>query len=138
MNECDAASLSSEALLLSRHLLGCSAAPELASRYARACRVSIPDASDADVRLLSVALRFPILLGPIDTAAALMRPQSVVRKKLLLMAAILEATPEHAERFLPRAPSLVGLIALCAGLGLKTAVQLPIGAAIIWGSERAR
>jgi len=37
-----------------------------------------------------------------DAGLALLRPSSVLRRKLLVMVAILEASPEFAEDFLPR------------------------------------
>jgi len=134
----DGPSCEVEAYLLSTYLLGSPATPVLVERYTRACATLFTDTPPADTRLLRLAGRFPWLLGPIDAGVALLRPDSVVRKKLLLMSAILEATPEHADRFLPRPASKVGLAALLAGVGLKTAIQVPIGAAIIWATERSR
>ena len=40
-------------------------------------------------------------LGPLDAISALRRPKSILRAKLLLMSAILEARPEFSEKFLP-------------------------------------
>ena len=54
-----------------------------------------------DERTLEFVARHPRLLGIIDGGLALRRPRSVVRQRLLLMAAILEASPDHADRFLP-------------------------------------
>jgi hypothetical protein len=38
----------------------------------------------------------------LDAVLALLRPQSLLRARLLVMAAILETTPAHAADFLPR------------------------------------
>ena len=127
-----------EARCLSRYLLGSDAAPALIDRYVQACTVLFPVVAASDAGLLALALRRPVLLAPIDSALALLRPKSVLRQKLLLMAAILETTPEYADRFLPRAPGIAGLVALVAWVGLKSALLVPIGALVIWASERSR
>ncbi len=58
-----------------------------------------------DQRLLDFMRRHPWSIGLIDGGLALRRPGSAVRAKLLVMSAILEATPDYAPDFLPAARS---------------------------------
>lgn len=85
-----------------------------------------------DNAMVNWAMRHQRLLPCMDAAAALLRPNSLLHKKALLMAAILEATPRYAEEFLPRKRGLLGLGVLLAVLGLTTAVQVLIGAPLLW------
>ena len=127
---------SAEARIFSRYLVGSEAGAALIERYRAANTRLIRTVSPGDQRLLEMALRRPWVLPCLDSAVAILRPTSALRQKLLLMAAILEATPEHADRFLPRPRGPVGLGMLLAGAVLRSAVQIALGAAIIWASER--
>jgi len=89
--ECDA---------LARHLVGRPCPDDVAARYERAVR-------DLDLRLSpweqavwSAACRFQPLLACLDAGVALWDREGMVRRRLLVMFALLEATPDHADRFL--------------------------------------
>lgn len=107
-----------------RYLIGDSVPPALVERYVSAMGSMHLVAEGRDRRLLGLVERHPRLLGLVDGGLALRRPDSVIRTKLLVMSAILEATPDYASAFLPTRRSriyvvyagLVGVRAGCKGL----------------------
>jgi hypothetical protein len=75
-------------------------------------------------KLFSFALRNRWALGAIDGALAFKNPDHIVRRKLLLMSAILESRPQYADRFIPKKRSFfylfafgwIGFRAICKAL----------------------
>jgi hypothetical protein len=94
-------SLRDEGTRFGRYLLGEGVPAVLVERYVAAMRSMDLVAGGRDRRLLGLVTRHPRLLGIVDGGLALRRPGSVIRTKLLVMSAILEATPEFASSFLP-------------------------------------
>jgi hypothetical protein len=128
-----------EAIVFSRYLVGVHPSPEHAARYARACATLFPDPPSAqDASLVAFALRWPWFLGPLDAASALIRPGSLLRRRILVMAAILETTPEHAEKFLPRARSPLGVLWTIAHVGVTSIAQAAVGVPLLALATRAR
>jgi hypothetical protein len=120
--------LHAEALALGRFIVGRPIAPALVDRYVEAHRHLFEEEADGrDRELVAFAARHPRLLPSLDAALALTRPDALLHRKALLMAAILEASPDHADDFLPRTRSLAGLVALGARVGLRSAVEVAIG-----------
>ena len=101
-------------------------APQAAAeRYAGACRRLFPEAAPPEeVGLLRFACRHPRFLPCLDAAAGLILPGALLRKKLILMLAILETMPEMAGSFLPAARPrhqvVAGLVLTGAGVAFKT------------------
>lgn len=127
-----------EADLFSRYLLGADPAPELADRYARACDRLFPTPPSApDAALVAFALRHPRLLPALDSAAAILRPGSLLRRKILVMAAILEATPSGADHFLPRPHTRMGLAFLLLRTTASAAANLAVGVPALWLAQRS-
>ncbi len=125
--------LKAEARALGRFVLRREVEPEFIDRYAAAhAHLFTELQSPGDVALVSYAVRHERLLPCLDAAAALLRPESLLHKKALLMAAVLEASPRYAEEFLPRTRGLLGLCGLFVVLGFTTAVQVVIGAPLLW------
>lgn len=62
-------------------------------------KLNVPD---AEQKLLSFAVKNRWALGAIDGALAFKNPEHILRKKLLVMSAILESRPRYAELFLPK------------------------------------
>jgi hypothetical protein len=92
-------------------------------RYERAVRELGYDADDAVARF---AAKHAWSIAPLDGALALTQPDATLRKKLLLMAAILETRPAYCDAFLPR-HRLPG-DALNVGYALvRAAVQTALG-----------
>lgn len=65
----------------------------------------------AEQKLFDFAVRNRWALGAIDGALAFKNPDHIVRRKLLLMSAILESRPKYAELFIPKKRSVFYLIA---------------------------
>lgn len=57
-------------------------------------------------------MRHPWLLGPADAGLAWVDPYSPVRQRILLMLAILEASPHHHRRFLAAPWPRIALLAI--------------------------
>lgn len=113
--------------MLSRYILGRDASPELLERYVGAHAHLDVGATDAEHAVLEFAVIHPWSLPCLDAAVALVRPQALLHRKALLMTAILETTPEHADAFLPRAASLPRLAWLGVRVAVSTAAQLLVG-----------
>ena len=126
-----------EAQAFGRYLVGRLPAPALVERYVAARATLFPADPDApDERaLVAFARRHPWSVGPLDAVCALLRPTGALRSRLLVMAAILEASPSGADDFLPRD---AGLPALAWRLGVSgTAVVLRVLAGLaLWPLAR--
>lgn len=112
-NNVDRGKLAQESRQLGRYLLGCEPGAELIDRYVDArCRLRQAGELPTDTRWEFVQ-RHPWSLGFMDAAAGLLDRQSATRQHVLLMAAILEASPRHASHFLDApAGKLAALTAL--------------------------
>lgn len=122
------AMLLAEGRALGRWIIGRPVDAEFVERYASAhAHLLLTTDDPGDRAVLAYAIAHPRLLPPLDAASALVRPQSILHRKALLMTAILEASPTHAEMFLPRTRGWAGLLALAAGVGIVTVMQLALG-----------
>lgn len=136
--EPDREQLRTEARALARYLLRLDPAPALVERYADACAVLFPDPpTRADDALLRFAVRHPRLIAPLDAAAAIVLPGALLRRRILVMAAILETTPEHAERFLPRARSPLALFLILLRTALAGALHVAVGLPLLVWARRS-
>ncbi len=88
-----------EAAVLGRYLLGHELGDAAHELYVRACGELNYDVDDPVARF---ATSRPWSLAALDGALALTDPGALLRKKVLLMAAILEARPEYCDLFLTR------------------------------------
>lgn len=90
-----------DAQRIARHLIGEAATDAEAQRWLRAVTArGAALTSPRERRLWSAAMRHPWLLGPTDAGLAWLDPRSPIRHRLLLMMAILEASPHHHHMFL--------------------------------------
>lgn len=113
-----------ECRILSRHLIAVAPSREIVARY-RAARATLLGTGAPQTRVEKLAYRQPLLIGILDAGCGLVARDHPLRRKLLILTAILETTPNHARRFLPtrnRRPfillelSLAGVIAACKAL----------------------
>jgi hypothetical protein len=136
----DDAVLAHEARILARYLVGREPLAAHVERYVAGCRALFREApAPEDAAVLGWVRRHPWSVGPLDAASGLWRPGATLRNRLLLMAAVLETTPEFADAFLPRQ---VGPLALMLRVGAAGLVAVASAAAgvVLFGliARRAR
>lgn len=123
-----------ECLLLSRYLLGVAPEPPQVDLYSRALATLAVGESPA----LAWARRFPFLIGLLDGGCGLVRRDDPLRRRLLILAAILEASPQHADRFLPAPSRLLPLILLAGCKGAAGVLKAIAGVPLVLLAEWAR
>ena len=131
--------LQREAALFGRYLIGQEPALELATRYAQANGVLRLEAAHTakEVAVVAFCRRHPLALPALDAAAGWLAPESLLRHKILTMAAILETTPEHAREFFGRPATPVGFF-LRTSLLATRAVALTLVGSILHLAIRGR
>jgi len=131
------ADLSAECLVFTRYLIDQAPPKELVDRYIAASRVLVPEEESgkqgAELRFVR---RHPLALPFLDAAAGILKRKSLLRRKLLLMTAILEATPAYAGFFLsePSHPFV-----LACGLiwqGFRSAIKVVLGIPVFWIAQK--
>ena len=126
-----------EAELFSRYLVGAAASPALCERYLRALRVlDLTPGDAADAWALERALRWPWAIGPLDAACALRRPGWALRRRLVLMSAILEASTAHTQEYMAQQRGAISVIAVCVVEGVAGVVNLAIGMVLLARAPR--
>ena len=133
------ADLEEEARLFGRYLVGRLPPRELIERYRAANQelLAAPTPPD-DAALLAYVTRKPWSLSYLDAAAGLLRPASLLRSKILIMAGILETSPDFADDFLPRTSGRLGLALRLVGLGALAGARFCVGAVLLATALRER
>jgi hypothetical protein len=117
--------LEQEARLFTRYLIGRDANPQAIRLYETVMSTSKPD--NKDKKLLDFMTSHPSSIGLIDAGLVFHNATSEARRRLYIMFAILEASPEYCDFFLPkkRSPFYILVIfysgvraIIKAGLGL--------------------
>ncbi len=120
--------LQSEAHRLGRYLGTSDLPQELADRYREANLALFPEPpSDADSAVLECVRRHPWSLPLLESALGLIRPDALLRRKLVVMMAILETEPGLAENFEALTPGPAGAVLRLVGLGISSAVKIAAG-----------
>lgn len=129
-----------EACLFACYLIGRRPPRELQGRYARAIRRLAPrPTGPADAVVLAFARQHPWSLPLLDAALALVRGDALLRRRIFVMAAVMEASPRYAVRFLPEDQGLVRLVARLAGWGLMAGIRAALGLPLLkWVEARVR
>jgi hypothetical protein len=94
------ADLELEARIFGKYLIGKEISETVIPLYKKAHVKSHFKFYDDDSRILKFLLKYPSLAGIIDGGLALHNRDSVIRKKIFYMLAILETVPEYSEHFL--------------------------------------
>jgi hypothetical protein len=121
--------LRAEALLFGRYLIGRDPSEALVDRYVRANETLFAGAGDDAV--LSYARRHPWSIAMLDAAEGLRNGrESLLRKKLLVMTAIVETTPELVDKTEQRGAGLPAIAWRVGVAGARTAVNAAAGLAL--------
>ena len=124
----DDAQLRTEAIVFGRYLVDREPGPDLIDRYVEANRALFGAADDTAE--LDFARRHPWALPMLDAAGGLTDHGSLLRKKLLVMTAIVETTPEFVERTEQQAVGLPRLALRVGVAGARTAFHVATGLAL--------
>jgi hypothetical protein len=120
--------LTVEARAFGGYLLGSDPPEESIRRYAEANRTLFPDPPDGpDATLVAFVLRHPWSLGPLESAAGLLRPRSRLRRKLVVMLAILETDPTFSDRFEAHCPGRPRAVLQLPWLAVRSGAKLLAG-----------
>lgn len=118
---------------ISRYLMDVDPPPELVNRYVAATRKLLGDAAASEWEFVR---RHPRLLPYLDAAAGVFSPRSLLRNKILLAAAILEASPAYAEFFLEEREGRFRVLRVLIWQGLRSAVKLAVGVPLLQLARR--
>lgn len=132
--------LRGEAELFARYLLGdAMVGHDVLERYADGCEALFGAAqAPKDVAVLDFGRRHPWSLPFLDAAAAVLCPETLLRKKLLLLLAVLEATTTHVESFTPAPRCRAAVLVRVAWWAGRGAAQALAGVVPLWLARRAR
>jgi hypothetical protein len=121
--------LRTEAILFGRYLVDRVPSEELIERYVRANEV-LGLGSSEDHEMLDFARRNPWSIAMLDAAAGVLGGSSLLRKKLLVMTAIVETTPELVDHTQPSALGLPHLALRVGVAGARTVLSVMSGLAL--------
>jgi len=135
----EASALELEARVFARYLVGRVPPAEIVDRYRDANRALFTaPAPPTEAAVVRVVSRHPWSVSLLDAAVGIRRPGSLLRNKILVMAAILEASPTFAEEFLRPAPGVVSLVLRVVGLGTMAVGRAALGMLVYPAASRAR
>jgi hypothetical protein len=128
-----------ECRVITQYLLGQEPPQDLINRYIEANSIHFTgETSHTDLAIVAFVRRNPWSLPFLDAVSGFFRPNSLLRKKILLMIAILEAAPQFAVFFLPERFSIPRFLWRMSGYGLSSAVKFMIGCFIYPFAVNAR
>ncbi len=119
--------------LISRYLMDADPPVELVNRYVAAHRKLLGDDVISEWEFVR---RHPRLLPYLDAAAGIFAPRSLLRRKILLAAAVLEASPAYAGFFLEENENRLHLLCVLFWQGVRSAVKLAVGLPLLFMARR--
>lgn len=125
MNDND---LRTEARVFGRYLVGEAPSEVLVERYCAANHAI--EEVQGDDEIVAYVRQHPWSVSLLDAAAGLTAVGSLLRKKLLVMTAIVETTPELIEKTEPRSVGLPQLAVRLGVAGVRTAFEVTAGLAL--------
>jgi nucleoside-diphosphate-sugar epimerase len=129
--------LAAECMVFARYLIGQGPPQELVERYIVANRILLgEEESGPEEHELRFVRLNPSALPFIDAAAGLLKPESLLRKKLLVMTAILEATPIYTGSFLRKPGRPLALIGKLLWQGVLSAAKITLGIPVFWVAQK--
>ncbi len=91
-----------EAAVFSRYLIGKNANEQCINLYIEAQQKLAIPITPREQQKLNFILRFPLFVGCIDGALAIVNPEHPIRKKVYVMFSVLESSPDFHTSFLPQ------------------------------------
>jgi len=90
--------------MFSHYLLDSTPPKEFVERYINANHALkvMNVVNKSDVKILEYARNHPWSIPFLDAASGILQPNTSLRKKIYIMAAVIEASPKYAEDFLPQ------------------------------------
>ncbi len=126
------AALAAEGATLMRYLTGTDPARALVDRYVRANDTLLGDGgSPRDRAVLAFALDHRWALPLLDGATGLVDPHARLRRKLLVAAAVLEASTDHVDLFMPGYTPPVETIAKVGFWGVEAVAKAVLGVPLL-------
>ncbi len=130
------------AVRLARYVLGVRPSDELLDRYLRAeARVLAAEPpTTGDEAVAAYVERHPWALPLLDAGTAFVGDAPRLRRRLIVMTAVLEATPDHVEDTLPvDGAGLPATLVRLGMAGVTAGVKLALGVPLAWAlTRRAR
>ncbi len=127
-NDFEDRTLEKEAVLFARYLLDSNPPQEMIDRYKSANeQLGVRASTAADEQVLSFSVSHPWSIPYLDAATGLLMNDSLLRKKIYVMAAVLEASPRYAKDFLPENRFLLMVFVQLIGSGLIAGIKMLIG-----------
>jgi hypothetical protein len=125
--------LEKESRLFTRYLLDSEPSQNMIDRYVSANRALVTETGiSAGRKVVEYAVTHPWSIPYLDAAAGVLQPDSLLRKKIYIMAAVLEASPRFVSQFLPKSLTAVGLFAVLIVNGLVAGIKMIIGIPIFY------
>ncbi|MCF8296503.1 MAG: hypothetical protein K9J13_03070 [Saprospiraceae bacterium] len=87
-------------------------------------------ADKKDRKIENFVYKFPFILPTIDGGLALIRKNSIVRKKAFTMLAILETIPEYSDKFLSKKHS-IWYFFIIAFIGIRSVLRGVLGVVLV-------
>ena len=119
-----------EANLFCQYIVGSLPSEKVVERYETILHSSPVTISSEDTKIISFVHKHPRLLGAVDSYAALFMPHSEIRRRLYILFAVLESTPEYSEQFLPKDRGALYLFVI-AGVSIRTVFRVLLGVIIV-------
>jgi hypothetical protein len=113
-----------EARIFARYLIHREATAQSINLYRTAIKLSKPSSSDK--KLLKIMVAYPATIGFIDAGLVFINPTSEARRRLYFMFAILEASPDYVDLFLPKKRGPLYFLVVCA-IGFRAVVKAGVG-----------
>ena len=119
-----------EAEIFGRYLINQKINSTSCNLYIQAIEIHSLCCDGKEKKIEEFILRFPFWIGFVDAAFALTNKQSVFRKKIFVMLAILECIPEYTSYFLPKKHSFL-YIFIIIGVAFRSIYRFILGYLII-------
>jgi nucleoside-diphosphate-sugar epimerase len=126
-------SIAADFKLIAGYLIDADPPVELTDRYVAAHRELFGEVVAPEWKFVR---RHPRALPYLDAAAGMLARQSLLRKKILLAAAILEASPAYADFFLAEVEGRIRILGLLAWQGALGVGKLALGAPLLLAVRR--